>query len=198
MITELLGFSQTYQWYTGQPFVFPITDPTFAPQKKFLAEYPTFANVQARFGFGGDLSRWKDPDFIGYEGHVVHNIINDRTEITRLIFNVSGESRTIDEWMADIKTVIAFLLNKYPNLKEFYLQPVIGGLDNTSPVRSVKNQPTILEAIETVVKKSSGIIKVGAVVKLESSGFNDSIGHLTMSGALKSRALIFKFYDIHP
>jgi hypothetical protein len=52
---------------------------------------------QARFGFGGDLTRWKDANFVGYEGHVVHNITKDRKEITRLIFNVSGESRTVDE-----------------------------------------------------------------------------------------------------
>jgi hypothetical protein len=35
--TEILGFSQTYQCYTGEPFVFPITDPTFTPQKVFLS-----------------------------------------------------------------------------------------------------------------------------------------------------------------
>jgi hypothetical protein len=47
-VTEILGFSQTYQLYTGQPFEFPISNPTFNPQKVFLSEYAAFANCQAR------------------------------------------------------------------------------------------------------------------------------------------------------
>src|SRR5512143_1663261 len=97
-LTEILGFSQTYQWYTGQPFPFPISDTTFGRQKIFLSKYSTIAGCQARFGFGGDLTKSKDPAFIGYKGHVVHNLQQDRTGITRLIFNISGESRTDEAW----------------------------------------------------------------------------------------------------
>jgi hypothetical protein len=82
--TEILGFSQSYQWYTGQPFEFPPSDPTFGLQKAFLSTYNGFSNCQARFGFGGDLTKWKDTGFIGYEGHVAHNLRKDRKEITRL------------------------------------------------------------------------------------------------------------------
>jgi hypothetical protein len=47
-VTEIRGFSQSYQWYTGQPFEFSISDPTFGPQKVFLSEYEALANCQAR------------------------------------------------------------------------------------------------------------------------------------------------------
>jgi hypothetical protein len=193
--TEILGFSQTYQWYTGEPFKFPTSDPTFTPQKVFLSKYNTILNCQVRFG--GDLTRWKDPNFVGYEGHVVHNIRKERQEITRLMFNVSGESRIVYEWTADIESAIDILLKKYPHLQELYLQPVIGGVDHTSNVCAVKNQPDIIAAINTVVKNAStGLLKAGAVVRLENEGFSDMIGHLTVSGAQKARELIFKFYNI--
>ncbi len=197
LFTEILGFSQTYQWYTGQPFPFPISDPSFGPQKMFLSTYKGFANCQARFGFGGDLTKWKDPGFVGYEGHVVHNIKKDRKQITRLIFNVSGESRTVDEWKSDIRQVVEILLTKYPNLQELYLQPVIGGIDHNSNVRAVKNQPTITEAINGVVNDSSqGLLRAGAIVQLENKDFADMIGHLTVPGAQKARELLFGFYGI--
>ncbi len=197
--TEILGFSQTYQWYTGQPFEFPVSDPTFKPQQAFLSEYEVFADCQARFGFGGDLTKWRDETFVGYEGHVVHNITKGRGEITRLIFNVSGEARTVAEWEADIEDVVEILLRKYPNLQELYLQPVIGGMDATSNIRAVKNHPRILEAIEAVVARSStGVLRRGAEVQLQNEDFSDMIGHLTSQGAQKARALIFKFYNIGP
>lgn len=196
-ITEILGFSQTYQWYTGEAFEFPVSDPTFSLQKVFLSQYQVIPNCQARFGFGGDLTRWKDSNFIGYEGHVVHNIKNDRTEIARLIFNVSGEARTADEWEADIEYVVEILLKKYAHIQELDLQPVIGGIDNSSNMQAVKNQPHILEAIDTVIRKSSaGVLKRGAIIRLENDAFNDMIGHLTIIGAQKARELIFKFYNI--
>ena len=196
-VTEVLGFSQTYQWYTGQPFEFPVSDPTFKPQQMFLDEYEAFANCQARFGFGGDLTKWKDKTFVGYEGHVVHNLTKGRSEITRLIFNVSGETRTVAEWEANIEDVVEILLRKYPNLQDLYLQPVIGGVNATSNIRAVKNQPQITKAIEAVVARSStGLLKRGAVVQLQNEDFNDMIGHLTSHGAQKAKALIFKFYNI--
>lgn len=196
-ITEILGFSQTYQWYTGQPFAFPISDPTFGPQKIFLSKYRPFAGCQARFGFGGDLTKWKDPDFIGYTGHVVHNLQQDRTGITRLIFNISGESRTGEDWQGDIENVIEILLGKYPNLAELYLQPVIGGIDPAANVRCVKNHPHILAAIKTIVNRSPhALLKVGAVIELPSEWFSDTIGHLTIAGAEIAKKLIFEFYNI--
>ncbi|HJW31531.1 MAG TPA: hypothetical protein VJ508_20015, partial [Saprospiraceae bacterium] len=173
--TETLGFSQTYQWYTGQPFPFPISDPTFEPQKTFLSTYKPIAGCQARFGFGGDLTKWKDPDFIGYTGHVVHNLQQDRTRITRLIFNISGESRAGEDWRGDIENVIEILLGKYPNLEELSLQPVIGGIGPAANVRCVKNHPHILAAIKTIVSHSPhALLKVGVVIELPSEWFNDT------------------------
>jgi hypothetical protein len=196
-VTEILGFSQTYQWYTGQPFEFPTSDPTFKPQRTFLSEYKGYSNCQARFGFGGDLTKWKDPGFVGYEGHVTHNITKDRDEVTRLIFNVSGESRTVDEWKSDIEAVVRRLLEKYPSLHELYLQPVVGGVDDKSTVRAVKNHPQIVEAVKLVVSSSSSaLLRVGAIVKLRNEDFSDLIGHLTIHGAQTSQETILKFYGI--
>jgi hypothetical protein len=195
--TELLGFSQTYQWYTGQSFSWPIADPTFAVQQRFLSTYAVLPTCQARFGFGGDLSRWKDEAYTGYEGHVVHAIQKDRREVTRLIFQVSGEPRSPEVWGYDILVVIKILLKKYPNLRELYLQPVIGGQDPQSKVRAVTNHPFITAAIKSVVNKTpDGLLRVGAVATLDDSDFSDAIGHLTSAGAQNARALILPFYNL--
>lgn len=69
-------------------------------------------------------------------------------------FNVSGESRTVDEWKSDVENVVGILQKKYPNLQDLYLQPVIGGVDERSNVRAVKNHPQIVEAIIAVVDNS--------------------------------------------
>jgi hypothetical protein len=195
--TEILGFSQTYQWYTGQPFEYPISEPTFKPQQSFLDSYRSFDHCQARFGFGGDLTKWKDPSFVGYEGHVTHNIMKERDEITRLIFNVSGEARTVAEWKADIEDVVKILIEKYTHLQELALQPVIGGVDYMSHVRAVQNQPQIVVAIHATVNSSApGLLSTGAIVKLKNEGFSDMIGHLTISGAEEAKERILKFYAI--
>ena len=193
---EILGFSQSYQWYTGQPLEFPPSDPTFGLQKAFLSTYHGFSNCQARFGFGGDLTNWKDASFIGYEGHVVHNIRKDRNEITSLIFNISGESRTVDRWKSDIDHVVEILRIKYPRLQELFLQPVIGGTDDRVNVRAVKNQPIIIAAINAVINYSSlSILRAGAVVQVQNEDFSDMIGHLSISGAQKAREMVVSFYD---
>ena len=195
--TEVLGFSQSYQWYAGQPIEFPPSDPTFKLEKMFLATYKGTSNCQARFGFGGDLTKWKDLSFIGYEGHISHNITKDRNEITRLIFNVSGEPRKVNEWKSDIETVVEILLSKYLSLQELYLQPIIGGVDENSNVRAVKNQPKIVEAIQNVVSDSPlSLLRIGSVVQLGNEDFSDMIGHLTFTGAQKARKLLLSFYDI--
>ena len=196
-MTEILGFSQSYQWYTGQPFEFPVSDPTFKPQQEFLAGYKGPLNCQARFTFGGDVTQWKDANYIGYEGHVAHSLSRDRRDITRLIFNVSGESRAVATWKSDIESVVEILLKKYPNLQELYLQPVIGGVDDTPGVRAIRNHPTIVEAINAVVSDSApGPLRLGAVIKLDNEDFSDRIGHLSAAGAQKARGLAFKFYGI--
>ncbi|MFA4916442.1 MAG: hypothetical protein WC560_07210 [Syntrophales bacterium] len=195
--TEILGYSQTYQWYAGQPFEYPITDRTFKTEKMFLSAYKGFSNCQARFGIGGSITKWKNENYIGYEGHFVHNITKDRKEVTRLIFNIAGGKRPVDEWKSDIEDVLEVLLKKYPNLQELYLQAVIGGFDDNSNIRAVINHPRIVEAINAVVNNSShGLLRCGAVVKLKSEGFSDTRGHLTSNAAQKSKELMLKFYDI--
>ena len=195
--TEILGFSQTYQWYTGQPFEFPVPDPTFKPQQKFLADYQGILNCQARFAFGGDVTNWKNAGYIGYEGHAVHNISKQRGAITRLIFNVSGESRAVAAWKLDIESVVEILLKKYPQLHELHLQPVIGGINPTPAVRAVRNHPYIVEAINAVINDSTpSLLRLGAVIKLRDEEFSDRIGHLTASGAQRAKELAFRFYSI--
>jgi hypothetical protein len=194
--TEIIGFSQTYQWYTGQPFYFPVKDITFKPGKDFLSTYNFAYNCQARFGFGGDITKWLDESFIGYEGHVSHNIHKEPNQIQRLIFNISGETRTLEEWVQDIEKVVVILLTKYTNLKELFLQPVIGGINEKSNIRAVRNQPYIVDAIKIVIgKKDNTLLREGAVIKLKDEEFSDMIGHLTTAGVQHAKELIIKYYN---
>jgi hypothetical protein len=93
--------------------------------------------------------------------------------------------------------VVEILHNKYDHVQELYLQPVIGGIDETLNVRAVKNQPHILEAINLVINQSPlKILKLGAIIRFENDGFNDLIGHLTIISAQQAKRLIFDFYYI--
>ncbi len=198
MKTEILGISQTYQWYLGESFDFPITDFTFKKEKDILSTYREIKNCQARFGFGGDLTKWKDFNYEGYESLIKHNILFEKNEIERLIFTVSGETRNLDNWVIDIKSVTEIILSKYPYLNNLYLQPVIGGDDNNSEIRAVKNQPTIVEAIEIVISESNNsILKSGFDCKIQTHFFSDNLGHLTFEGALHVQNILYNFYNFN-
>ena len=206
--TELLGYSQTYQWYTGQPlnlsdnsiinlirFAF---DPTVGNKmaKKILNSFPLKDNWQARFRFGGDLSGWKDINYDGWQSSASHGVRFNTDEIDRLIFNISGKTRKIDKWINDIQVVVEIILSKYPNLSELYLQPVIGCNQDNNKIRASKNHADILFAINKYIENSNNNkLKLGAVFKVNHDEFSDKVGHLTATGANKAKKYIMDFYD---
>ena len=210
MITELLGFSQSYQWYTGYPVQMPgegAGGPSqFPPNpaagfqaiQMLLDRYPPIPNWQARFRFGSDLSMWKDKEFDGWQHSLTHNIQQARTEVDRVVFNISGASRPVPQWQADIEAVTQIIHEYYPNLTQLYLQPVIGGNSVSSEIRAIENHPTIVAVVRAIVAQSpNNPVKVGAIVTLNESDFSDRIGHLTENGAKAAKKQIFDFYQEH-
>ncbi len=205
MITELLGYSQTYQWYTGQPlnlgkleYAQFLKNPCigFKQANDFLEKYDQIESWQAKFRFGGDLTDWKNPNYDGWKGGSNHCLRYSSDRVERLIFNISGQTRTQEQWEADIKCVLKIIKANYQNLKQLYLQPVIGGINNQSNIRSIINHPVILHAIEHVVEQSEwDILRIGAALTMEEAYFSDIIGHLTDDGAKKAKEFMFKFYD---
>ena len=208
MITELLGFSQSYQWYTGYPVQmpgegtsgssqFPLNPATgFQAVQILLDQYPPIPNWQARFRFGGDLSKWKEKEFDGWRHPLTHNVQHARTEVDRVIFNMSGASRSVPQWQADIEAVMQIIHEYYSNLTELYLQPVIGGNSVSSGIRAAENHPTIVAVVRAIVAQSSDSrVKIGPIVTVNESDFADRIGHLTEHGAKAAKKQIFDFYQ---
>lgn len=109
MITELLGFSQSLQWYTGFPVQLPregigvTVQSQLNPATGFLTiqvlldRFPPILNWQARFRFGRDLSMWKEKEFDGWLHPLTHNVQRVRTEINRFILNLKRVSRSVPQ-----------------------------------------------------------------------------------------------------
>ncbi|MGD1839752.1 MAG: hypothetical protein ACFB0B_02490 [Thermonemataceae bacterium] len=205
--TEFLGFSQSYQWYTGQPLSildsgilglirFALNPSVgFKSANTFLKAMPLIENWQAKFRFGGDLSGWKDIEYDGWNSPISHGVRYEPDEIERVIFNISGKKRAPKEWDEDIKSVVSIILSKYKSLSELYLQPVIGSQPVNEKVRASKNQKNISEAIERFIKSNTNPkIRLGAIFCVGTTDFSDRVGHLNEMGAKKANEFLFQFY----
>jgi hypothetical protein len=109
---------------------------------------------------------------------------------------ISGASRPVSEWQADIEAVMQIIREYYSNLTELYLQPVIGSNSVSSGIRAAENHPTIVGVVRAVVAQSSDSrVKIGPIVTVDESDFADPTGHLTEHGAKAAKKKIFDFYQ---
>jgi hypothetical protein len=176
--TEVLGFSQSLQWYRGT------ADGRGQPGGRMGRPPGDFLpGWQARFTGGAAVELWTDSDYPGWTGTSVSESRCEQTKVDRVLFQVSGAPKEVDEWVADIRKVVALIQQKYPGVREILLMPVVGAPEGQCQnVRAGSNYPTIVEAISKVA--GEGIVRAGAApVVADCSWFLDRLGHLTADAA---------------
>ena len=189
--TEVLGFSQSWEWFTGRSLS-EYRDTVTVPSNVFLSDW------QGRFEFGAAVERWSDPDFEGWEGAYISPQMCTRDQVDQIVFNLSGASREIQQWVQDILNVVEVLREKYPAVQKIVLQPVVGAAPGQcNNVRAVQNHPSIVSAIDRVVSASgSRQIAAGAMpIVARCDQFTDLLGHLSPQGALYVHELLVIRYS---
>ncbi len=190
--TEVLGFSQSMQWYSGASAAGPGAVDSGRGRAGGRMNRPVgdfLPGWQARFTGGASVERWVDPDYTGWTGVAVSPSRCEQAAVDRVLFQVSGAARDVDEWASDVRKVVALIRQKYPKVREILLMPVVGAPEGQCQnIRAAANYPAIVAAIRQVA--GTGIVRAGvAPVVTDCSWFADGMGHLTAdaSAAIKEQ-----------
>ncbi len=189
--TEVLGFSQSWEWFTGKSLAEHRGDVN-VPAQAFLSTW------QGRFEFGSAVELWSDPGFKGWEGTYLSPQMCAGEAVDRIIFNVSGASRDVQKWVQDIDQVLEVLRKKYPALRRIVLQPVVGAdPGQCGDVRAAQNHPLIASAISSVAASSRHprVIAGPTPTVADCDHFTDLLGHLSPRGALYIHELLRSQYS---
>src|SRR5438874_1912261 len=83
--TEVIGFSQTEQWYDAG----------------FISSIPNPGTWQLRWYSGGEVDFWADPNFTGWgAGSLVSHCSQNSSTPDRVVMNVSGDYQSDPNWWA--------------------------------------------------------------------------------------------------
>jgi hypothetical protein len=188
--TEVLGFSQSMQWFM------PRATHREAGKASQLPVDPFLPGWQGRFTFGASVELWADPEYRGWEGMHRSAAHCERGQVDRVVFNVSGAPRSAEEWARGVATVAEIIRSRYPAVREIVMQPVVGADSGQCPgVRAALNQPFIVAGIRQAAISGS-LIKPGPAPKVSTcSQFSDSLGHLTEEGAKYIRGWLRSYYS---
>lgn len=177
--TEVLGFSQTMQWFAASSFA----DLSPSGGSSELGPDEFLPGWQGRFTFGAAIDRWMASDYSGWEGTYVSPSHCARDEVDRVVFNVSGEARSADAWATAIDSVAQLVRAKFPGVRAVVMQPVAGAPPgDCEGVRAARNHPTIVRGIARAAER--GVVTAGPNPTVSDCGqFRDALGHLTAGGA---------------
>lgn len=195
--TQVLGFSQSMQWYAGRSFTAHV-DENSRPDLSALSPDAFLPGWQGRFLMGAAVERWTDPDFPGWSGanRLVHETPAhcERDEAGRVVFNVSGADRSPQAWTAAVDSVAALIPVKFPAVREIVMQPVVGAPEGEcTDVRAARNHPVIVEGIRRAADR--GRITAGPSPRVAGCDqFSDALGHLTVEGAEQVRRTLREHY----
>lgn len=190
--TEVLGFSQSMQWYGGSAFAGRMLtgQPIELPAGAFLPAW------QGRFTLGGAVEVWANPKNDPWDGNYRSQLLCPREQVDRVVFVVSGAAKSVDEWAQDITTVATAIGARYPAVREIVMQPVTGAEQGQcSNVRAASNLASIVTAIDRVAAHSSGGVTAGPASRVSNcSQYSDALGHLTDDGARYVQQQLREFY----
>ncbi|NEZ03927.1 hypothetical protein G4Y73_07155 [Wenzhouxiangella sp. XN201] len=195
--TQVLGFSQSLEWYGGLSLADFMTGdgPPRSPSLEAGVFLPTW---QGSFYVGASVEKWADPEFPAWsENHgTTHEKAAhcDREQVDRVVFNVSGAARPADEWATAIETVADLIRNHFPAVRQIVMQPVVGAaVGECQEVLAARNHPDIAEGIRRVAERS--MVEAGPEPKVKSCDqFRDELGHLTKVGARNVRNKLENHY----
>lgn len=173
--TEVIGFSETYQWYFGG---YPTYD-------QFYSQLPP-GSVQLRWDAGASIDKWADPSFSGWTGGLGSRACtagSDDPDAVILTITSSDYVTDIAWWRQQISAAIGVARARYANLRTVFLQPVVGGPSHEScfvggvQVRATYNEPYIEQAIGTLL--GNGVSAGADPLVRTCADYADDIGHLT-------------------
>ena len=187
--SEMLGFSETAQWYDG-----------------FIAAVPDPGSWQLRWTSGGSVDLWANPNYNGWSGGALTTHCRNGASPDRVVLNISGDYQTDPNWWAaETSQVISIVHSRYPNVRQIALQPVVGGPGGSrcpisSPdaklpfVRATFNYPYINQGLAMDV---GGDVVLGASPEVQSCSdyqAGDWAGHLQPGPAARVGASVAAFW----
>ena len=180
--SQVIGFSQTNQWFTGASS----TD---------LAGFQTIVDNdrwQLLFNGGAGVEKWSDPNYPGWDRPLQAPCVDSAEKPDRVILTISGNLGDLMSdpqiWADEIDRAITIITLKYDSVRQVLLQPVVGGPNdsvctfNNQEIRASVNHPVIDQAIERVVTNHSVDVAVAAGFSptvAVCSDYRDTLGHLT-------------------
>jgi hypothetical protein len=168
--TQIVGFSQTMQWYFGG-----------------FRDTVGGISWELRWVGGGSIGNWADPNYVGWtdDSNLVDGCAQNVLSPDRALLNVSDDFHNdISYWVQQTNAAMNNLRRKYPSVRQIILQPVVGGPGgnqctfNGSVVRASYNFPYINQAISQMANGGSVVAGDAPTVR-SCSDYADNIGHLT-------------------
>ncbi|RMD98850.1 MAG: hypothetical protein D6812_12725 [Deltaproteobacteria bacterium] len=192
--TEVIGFSQTRQWYVDSDFETLVEDGAW----------------QLRAPSGASIDRWADPTYAGWAQPPYSSCTEgDSTAPDRVLLTVSGDfGEDVRAWVEAIEAVVHLIQEeKYPQVERIMLQAVVGGPqahgDPPCPagdgfVRASYQQPYIYEATQIVAEEENAAgrdVIPGADPHVERcEDYQDATGHLTSGASLAVGHALGEYY----
>ena len=149
-------------------------------------------------GSGVDL--WRDPNFDGWTRKIESPCTQRSTDPDRVVFTVStkGYVSDVNWWATNIAAAANTIRQKYPNVQQIVLQPVVGGPNNGpcfyngDQVRATFNHPFIDQAIAQLV---GGDVVAGMSPEVRTcADYVDGVGHFVTSARPEIGRIIGEFY----
>ncbi len=184
---QVIGFSQTRQWYSSEAFESRVDDGTW----------------QLLWNGGASIDRWTDPNYVGWRNPPVSPCARGSSNPDRIVLTISGDFQTDpDVWARHIREAIVTIRTMYSAVRQIVLQAVVGGPDHGlchvggQVVRASFNHPVIDQAIQRVVGVD---VVAGFSPEVRTcQDYADSTGHLTEAAAGPIGAAIGAFYAAFP
>jgi hypothetical protein len=199
--TEVLGFSQTNNWFTeGGNF-----EPTVGD-----------ANWQESWYSGGSIDLWAgSPNGAPWYAALLSACASGSTAPDRVIVNASGAYNTDPQWWANqMNSVVQYLVSNTANprqwssVRQIVLQSVVGGPNgqqcsttDTQPAvqfginRASYNFPYINRGIDLVVANYPGLVVHGIAPTVDScADYADGVGHLSPGAKTYLSTRIGQYY----
>jgi hypothetical protein len=183
---EVIGFSQTQQWYFGGP-------PGF---DQFLSQMPP-RGTQLRWQGGAAIDSWADPSFWP---DLVNSCASGSSSPDRVVLNISGGySSDVSWWHDQIRLAVTNVRNHYPAVRTIYLQPVVGGPNHAicpplPGVRASYNEPYIGQAIDRLQSEGVGVWGANPLVRTCADYADYDPGHLTDDAKAYIATIVGGFY----
>src|SRR5215472_10388981 len=185
--TQIVGFSQTMQWY-------------------FAGFQTTISNTKSwelRWVGGGSIGNWADPNYVGWtdDAYQATSCSTNWNSPDQALLDVSGDySNDPNYWAQQTQLAMTNLRNKWPTVRTIIVQPVVGGpggglcIFNGSVVRASYNFPFIIQGLQQLANGSTVVLGITPTVS-SCNDYADNIGHLTDSAKGPIGVMIGNYYN---